>query len=456
MKILRFKAKNVHGYLNFDIKFNDRLSFLTGINGTGKTTALNSIVALLLPDLQFLCNVHYEYIQVSIKLEDRKITINSKSNEGGATLSIAGSKKSVELTSYLRDPDVPTYRQEDYEAEYYREQISDLRNNEVIREIIDLPSPMYLGLDRRMLHGSVRRQKRIPPSRIARGYQKKTVFSGSMENRLAEAVELAEHSHAQQSLKQNALDAEFQRQLLLELINIAPISTQGELLAPTQTETQKIGEWLDTFATLPNILKLPEDDVNLAIRPMSTFLLELKRGIQKIPHDVSPDEVFREDSNRDTILNWVMNQPYIEKIQRVVSIIEKYDESRNKIEELNNRYLHGINRFFTDGGKEVNFNTRGRISFSSMQSQGDLGFNSLSSGEIQLFVILTHLYFNPDAAEANLFIIDEPELSLHVNWQEEFVSALLEATTDVQLILATHAPSIILHRVDQCIEIEHV
>ena len=176
MKIASFVAKGVHGYLNFDIKFNDRLTFLTGINGTGKTTALNSIVSLLIPDVQFLCNVQYETIKVTIQVDNRKLTIQSKTNDIGAELSISGAGKPVQLKTYLRDPDVPSYRQEENEAEYYREQISDLRGDEIIRQIIDLPSPMYLGLDRRVVHGPGRRSRRAVTARTRRFEGKRTVF----------------------------------------------------------------------------------------------------------------------------------------------------------------------------------------------------------------------------------------------------------------------------------------
>ncbi|NOR63342.1 MAG: AAA family ATPase [Rhodobacteraceae bacterium] len=455
MKIDRFRASGLHGYLNFDIKFKNRLTFLTGINGTGKTTALNSIVSLLMPDLQFLCSVQYNFLEVSIEVDKKKFQISSKSTDFGATLSCSGVEDSVDLPSYIRDQDTPHYRQEEYEAEYYREQISTLHNSEVIQQILEFPSPMYLGLDRRIIHGARRRSERPLRSRVRKGDSKRTIFSGNMENRLSEAVVLAERSYSQQVLKQNSLDSDLQRQLLLELINISPMDISDGLRITVRQEAPRVDDWLDTLAALPGILKLPKDDVNSAIRPMSEFLMGLKKDMA----DPSKSELDFNINNKDngvdnTTLQFAFNRPHFEKIERVSSIIKEYDGKKNDIEVLNNRYLKGINRFFSDGGKVVVFDANGHINFSSSRTAKELGFKSLSSGEIQLFVILTHLYFNSDAREANLFIIDEPELSLHVTWQEAFVDGLLDATEDVQLILATHAPSIILHRVENCIEIE--
>jgi predicted ATP-binding protein involved in virulence len=68
-------------------------------------------------------------------------------------------------------------------------------------------------------------------------------------------------------------------------------------------------------------------------------------------------------------------------------------------------------------------------------------------------VILTHLAFNNQAKRANVLIIDEPELSLHLRWQELFVDAVTAASPGLQLILATHSPSIIGARIENCIDV---
>ena len=70
-----------------------------------------------------------------------------------------------------------------------------------------------------------------------------------------------------------------------------------------------------------------------------------------------------------------------------------------------------------------------------------------------MFVILTHLSFNPQAQGDTVFIIDEPELSLHIQWQELFVDSVIAANPDVQYVMATHSPSIILDRVDKCVDL---
>lgn len=58
MKIKSFVAEDVHGYLKFNIDFNIDLTFLTGINGAGKTTVVQGISALISPSLLLLGKIN--------------------------------------------------------------------------------------------------------------------------------------------------------------------------------------------------------------------------------------------------------------------------------------------------------------------------------------------------------------------------------------------------------------
>ena len=67
--------------------------------------------------------------------------------------------------------------------------------------------------------------------------------------------------------------------------------------------------------------------------------------------------------------------------------------------------------------------------------------------------MLTHLAFNNSAQSASIFIIDEPELSLHIRWQEIFTKSVLAVNSKIQDIIATHSPSIIINHVDRCFDV---
>lgn len=72
----------------------------------------------------------------------------------------------------------------------------------------------------------------------------------------------------------------------------------------------------------------------------------------------------------------------------------------------------------------------------------------LSSGEQHMVVLLYELLFR--VSPNSLILIDEPELSLHVIWQQQFLKHLQEITsiTGFDVLIATHSPQVIHDRWD--------
>lgn len=83
-----------------------------------------------------------------------------------------------------------------------------------------------------------------------------------------------------------------------------------------------------------------------------------------------------------------------------------------------------------------------------------LDLNELSSGEQHEVVLLYELIFKTRAGI--LVLIDEPEISLHISWQKEFLDDLLRIIKiqDFQVLIATHSPSIINDRWDLVYNLE--
>jgi predicted ATP-binding protein involved in virulence len=78
----------------------------------------------------------------------------------------------------------------------------------------------------------------------------------------------------------------------------------------------------------------------------------------------------------------------------------------------------------------------------------------LSSGEQHMLVLLYELLFT--VQPNSLIMIDEPEISLHVAWQLQFLEDLKKITelAKIDILIATHAPAIINDRRDLMVELE--
>ncbi len=77
-----------------------------------------------------------------------------------------------------------------------------------------------------------------------------------------------------------------------------------------------------------------------------------------------------------------------------------------------------------------------------------IDINRLSSGEKNDFVMFYWLIFNTE--KYGIVLIDEPEISLHIEWQEEYLDRLIEICkmNNLQAIVATHSPNIVSDHFD--------
>jgi ABC-type glutathione transport system ATPase component len=231
----------------------------------------------------------------------------------------------------------------------------------------------------------------------------------------------------------------------------------GPFGTPTATDRANVRTLRATIAILPNILQVSRDEVNRRVFP---FLDQLETALNSLPPDFDMGRFLQEpitSSSDRNLLQYVMwwsgNQENVRRFNEIIKTVEDYNLERERESKEINQYLQVLNSFLNDSQKSLRFNSAQSLVYSIAGVSGDRQITTLSSGEAQLFVILTHLFFNPAAQRANVFIIDEPELSLHVQWQELFLESMRTANPRVQYILSTHSPSIILDRIDKCVDL---
>ena len=77
----------------------------------------------------------------------------------------------------------------------------------------------------------------------------------------------------------------------------------------------------------------------------------------------------------------------------------------------------------------------------------------LSSGEKQQIVLYYNLIF--ELEDKTVLMIDEPEISLHIIWQRDFMDDLLEVIKDknIKVIVATHSPQILSNHWDNQVDL---
>lgn len=121
-------------------------------------------------------------------------------------------------------------------------------------------------------------------------------------------------------------------------------------------------------------------------------------------------------------------------IQKLVEIYEKQSIAEQEVTsfvEICNSYCN--NKQFIYSREER------KIKVYLTQQEKEIDFSKLSSGEKQIVSLFSHLYLSD--TKQFFVIIDEPELSLSVSWQERFLQDILNANNS-GLIAVTHSPFI--------------
>lgn len=170
---------------------------------------------------------------------------------------------------------------------------------------------------------------------------------------------------------------------------------------------------------------LSEKYNQLQQKTSASIIVEIKQFEQ------DTDDVKNKES-ASTVLSQIRNQ------------IEGMESSRKKIMMPLEAVTTLVMKLFKQSGIKLGKN----LSFGDAANA--VNSDKLSAGEKQMLSFIAYNAFYRDA----VVIIDEPELSLHVDWQRQLFPILLAQETSNQFVMATHSPFIYSKYPDKEIQID--
>ena len=143
---------------------------------------------------------------------------------------------------------------------------------------------------------------------------------------------------------------------------------------------------------------------------------------------------------------------------RMIELLQRGDEEGRRlaaeVPAVKTRFLDIVDQLFAETGKKVmrksnELRVEQQIDFLGLYhgdgeglSVQELSPYKLSSGEKQMLVILlTALVQNQ---HPHVMLMDEPEISLHIDWQQRLIGLIRELNPNAQIILTTHSPAMIM------------
>ena len=127
-------------------------------------------------------------------------------------------------------------------------------------------------------------------------------------------------------------------------------------------------------------------------------------------------------------------------------------EAAQKLSQKKSRFQDMVDDLFQDTGKRI-VRTENEIRFTQIGEM--LTPYLLSSGEKQMLIILLTVLVEDD--QHYVLFMDEPEVSLHIEWQKRLIDLILELNPNVQIILTTHSPAVVMNGwVDAVTEVDDI
>jgi ABC-type glutathione transport system ATPase component len=138
---------------------------------------------------------------------------------------------------------------------------------------------------------------------------------------------------------------------------------------------------------------------------------------------------------------------------RIIEKLQTGDaEAAQQISQKKTRFQDIVDELFSDTGKKM-IRTANELQFTQI-GEVLLPYR-LSSGEKQILIILLTVLVEDD--EPYVLFMDEPEVSLHMEWQKRLIDLCLELNPNVQIILTTHSPAVVMNGwVDSVTEVSDI
>lgn len=414
-RIKSVKVTNLFEMFNYDISYpNDEdILIITGPNGYGKTQLLNIIFNLFNGNLFYFYSIDFEEIVVTLENESAcKVVKHSDIisflffYKGEETLEFSFEDKDEQLLKYIisRFPieEIDSNKWFDYSIKKHFDY------NELLAEYANLLPDQY----KMYMH-----------------YPKVIHFFNSLDVHLIKEQRLFKKTKRSRRTSLKKVDSqtvftdtinEYSKELK-ELISLNTqksfeVSQTLDSSYPSRLIKSREGVSQDEYEQKFKVLKEKQDKL-------------VKFGLSEESQKVL--EYSKEDSKALFI--------YLSDLEEKISVFDELVEKLDLFSSILNQRRFTYKRIKIDRQKGFYFETyKGKL----------LKMNQLSSGEQHEVILLYELIFK--TSPEILVMIDEPEISLHITWQKEFLDDLLKIIKlqKFQVIIATHSPSIINDRWD--------
>lgn len=422
----KLKSIRVEGFLgqkkdlSFDLS--PEATFIIGRNGTGKTTLINLINSCMSADRDVLFDTNFSRVHFTFKKDKKRkiphLTIDRKVEESGYKEIIYSFKESASAPADVHK--IGTVRPRRISHAEVRRKISEARPSiyEIRHRLSTLFRHTWLSLQR---GADLFEQE---------DFEVGITYTSGVDQKLEEVSNKLTRFFSRLDRQVAELTQSFQQDWFLSFLATEK-NTDSVLISQVDLEEEKkaIIQIFDNF------------DV-----PRDTYAKQLdKHGrlAERAQQKLGGDERF--DFEDFLIFYDVM------KLHSLVEQWQTLQEQQIRIYKPKTDLLQIASKMLFR--KRIEVSSSNELVVYS-EKNDVIKLEKLSSGEKQLIIFLSETLLQNQ--KPYIFLADEPELSLHIEWQEQLVPSLLKINPSAQVIFATHSPDVVGKFQDNLINMEHL
>lgn len=434
MFIKKFKIDGLFGFKNVEIGFGHPILILIGENGYGKTTILNALNYTLQGCYKELLDIKFDAIEIQIEENSYGFT-KEQLQEYYEYLQTDAERRS--LVHFLKNNLNPTeFDQLCTLVSQNKRKFSGVVSNPVIQHYPEnvLFQEVKTYLDREMRLGVFRSMKAHIESLNYNILFKPTYRRVEADLNATFGIERRRGSRTIIEVDDD------QQSYAASIIRFGMKDVQRMIRNITDTiKTSSLSGFAKVSSDMIRHLLEPESD--------NQHSLDLDIDSLRIILGRTGDNLLKEE--KDKIVELMNNKkespnPYLvyflEQLYSVYQNQEKLDMAIKKFRDVCNGYLKEKQFVYDESRVVLNIYRTLPDGTINLQDENIVDLNNLSSGEKQIVSLFAQIYL--DIEKKFVMLLDEPELSLSIYWQEKLLSDIWESGRCEFLLAVTHSPFI--------------
>lgn len=446
VKIISLHVEHLYGCYNYDVELNPDVTFVYGTNGCGKTTVLNITEAIITGQLYKLFDYDFRsmvlvYSPNASKQELKRIKIDQRKN----LLSILFEEHKYDIEKLNMHDDIRNIERDIREVyRYYFSRYEILNIIKSTFNYVYLPlnrsSVLYDYEDNSEIYMMRRVRTRIPLENNL------STISETRDIAMIQIEDLINYHFSRINSTITKINDNFRNDIMKSLLDVNQRYTVENFIQDIFMKKNTVTDFRKTNKAYIKMLKELEILNKREEEKYNKFFAEFIDDFLK----------YQESDDKSISIELVTKFQEVTKIKNLVSIAEKMEQRKALARKPIELFINTMNGFIenSEDNKEILIDSMGRVGFVTKYCKRPISIQYLSSGEKQLMTFFANLIFNVKSSTSGIFVVDEPELSLHLSWQKIFVEKTLEINSNIQLIFATHSPEIIGNRRSKMFRLE--